>query len=165
MMNMTEVAAVLGISRAGAYKLAHNADFPAFQIGKRIVVSREKFLDWLDRQCEEQKCAYEETISFYHRIGFETYDTEINGASRVCFLRLNDLILEVYECSACTQQTGAWDHIAINVCDIDAAFEYVTSEMPLQPTCVQKLPFFERGVRFFVITGPNGERVEFNQYL
>ena len=57
MMNMADVAAVLGISRAGAYKLAHSADFPAFQIGKRIVVSREKFLDWLDRQCEEQKCA------------------------------------------------------------------------------------------------------------
>ena len=54
MMNMTDVAAALGISRAGAYKLAHSADFPAFQIGKRIVVSREKFLDWLDRQCEEQ---------------------------------------------------------------------------------------------------------------
>ena len=57
MMNMTDVAAALGISRAGAYKLAHSADFPAFQIGKRIVVSREKFLDWLDRQSEEQKCA------------------------------------------------------------------------------------------------------------
>ena len=27
MMNMTDVAAVLGISRAGAYKLAHSADF------------------------------------------------------------------------------------------------------------------------------------------
>ena len=57
MMNMTDVAAVLGISRAGAYKLAHDSYFPTFQIGKRIVVSREKFLDWLDRQCEEQKCA------------------------------------------------------------------------------------------------------------
>ena len=57
MMNMTDVAAVLGISKAGAYKLAHSADFPAFQIGTRLVVSREKFLDWLDRQCEEQKCA------------------------------------------------------------------------------------------------------------
>ena len=56
MMNMTDVAAALGISRAGAYKLAHSADFPAFQI-ERIVVSREKFLDWLERQCEEQKCA------------------------------------------------------------------------------------------------------------
>ena len=53
MMNMTDVATALGISRAGAYKLAHSADFPAFQIGRRIVVSREKFVDWLNRQCEE----------------------------------------------------------------------------------------------------------------
>ena len=58
MMNMTDVASVLGISRAGAYKLAHDSRFPAFQIGKRIVVSREKFLDWLNRQGEEQKCAW-----------------------------------------------------------------------------------------------------------
>ena len=57
MMNMTDVAAVLGISRAGAYKFAHSADCPAFQIGNRIVVSREKVLDWLERQCEKQKCA------------------------------------------------------------------------------------------------------------
>ena len=57
MMNMADVAAVLGISKAGAYKLAHSIDFPAFQIGRRIVVSREKFLEWLDRQGEEQKCA------------------------------------------------------------------------------------------------------------
>ena len=56
MMNMTDVAAVLGISRVGAYKLAHDSHFPAFQIGRRIVVSRGKFLEWLDRQCEEQKC-------------------------------------------------------------------------------------------------------------
>ena len=57
MMNIADVATVLGISRAGAYKLAHDSRFPALQIGKRIAVSREKFLDWLDRQCEEQKCA------------------------------------------------------------------------------------------------------------
>ena len=56
MMNMTDVAAVLGISRAGAYKLAHASDFPAFQIGRRVVVSREKFIDWLNSQGEE-KCA------------------------------------------------------------------------------------------------------------
>ena len=57
MMNMADVAAVLGISRAGAYKLAHSADFPAFQIGRRIVVSRENLLGWLNRQSTEQKCA------------------------------------------------------------------------------------------------------------
>ena len=57
MMNMTDVAAVLGISRAGAYKLAHDKHFPAFQIGRRIVISRESFVDWLNRRREEQKCA------------------------------------------------------------------------------------------------------------
>ena len=57
MLNMTDVAIILGISRAGAYKLAHDSHFLAFQIGRRIVVSREKFLEWLNRQCEEQKCA------------------------------------------------------------------------------------------------------------
>ena len=57
MMNMADVAAVLGISRAGAYKLAHDSHFPAFQIGRRIVISRENFLGWLNRQSTEQKCA------------------------------------------------------------------------------------------------------------
>ena len=48
MMNMTDVAAVLGISRAGAYKLAHSADFPAFQIGKRIAVhARNSSIGWI----------------------------------------------------------------------------------------------------------------------
>ena len=57
MMNIADVTTVLGISRVGAYKLAHSADFPAFQIGRRIVVSRKKFINWLNRQGEEQKCA------------------------------------------------------------------------------------------------------------
>ena len=56
MMNMTDVAAVLGITRARAYKLAHDSHFPAFQIGRRIVVSREKFIAWLNSQAAE-KCA------------------------------------------------------------------------------------------------------------
>ena len=57
MMNMTDVAVVLGISRAGAYKLAYDSRFPAFQIGKRIVVSREKFLEWLNWPCAKEKPA------------------------------------------------------------------------------------------------------------
>ena len=30
---------------------------------------------------------------------------------------------------------------------------------------VQFLPFWEKGVRFFTILGPNGEKVEFSQML
>ena len=40
MLSVVEVAAVLGISRAGAYELAHSDGFPALKIGSRIVVPR-----------------------------------------------------------------------------------------------------------------------------
>ena len=53
MLSMMDVASVLGISKAGAYTLAHSRDFPAFRVGRRIVVSQEKFLDWLEKQAAE----------------------------------------------------------------------------------------------------------------
>ena len=48
MLSVAEVAAVLGISRAGAYELVHGNEFPALKIGDRIVVPRDKFLAWID---------------------------------------------------------------------------------------------------------------------
>ena len=41
MLNVVQVAAVLGISRAGAYELVHGEEFPALKIGSRIVVPKE----------------------------------------------------------------------------------------------------------------------------
>ena len=48
MLSVVEVAAVLGISRAGAYELTHSDSFPALNIGGRIVVPKDKFLAWID---------------------------------------------------------------------------------------------------------------------
>ena len=48
MLSVAEVAAVLGISRAGAYELVHGNEFPALKIGSRIVVPKDKFLAWID---------------------------------------------------------------------------------------------------------------------
>ena len=48
MRSVAEVAAVLGISRAGAYELARSNSFPALKIGSRIVVPKDKFLAWID---------------------------------------------------------------------------------------------------------------------
>ena len=42
MLNVVQVAAVLGISRAGAYELVHSDGFPALKIGSRIVVPKDK---------------------------------------------------------------------------------------------------------------------------
>ena len=51
-LNAQEVAAVLGISRANAYCLMHSRGFPTLQIGKRMVVSKDKLIDWIDRNSE-----------------------------------------------------------------------------------------------------------------
>ena len=45
-----QVAQVLGISRAGAYTLMHSKGFPTIQIGKRMVVPKDKLLAWTEAQ-------------------------------------------------------------------------------------------------------------------
>ena len=55
MLSVPEVAAVLGISRAGAYELARSKGFPSLSIGSRIVVPKDKFIAWIETQCTEGK--------------------------------------------------------------------------------------------------------------
>ena len=47
-LNVVQVAAVLGISRAGAYELVHSEGFPTLKIGSRIVVPKDKLREWID---------------------------------------------------------------------------------------------------------------------
>ena len=51
-LSVEEMAAFLGISRVGAYNLAHAKGFPTLRVGKRILVPRDQFLQWMDRQME-----------------------------------------------------------------------------------------------------------------
>ena len=46
-----DIAAILGISRAGAYTLMRSKGFPTIYVGKRrMIVLRDKFITWLDEQ-------------------------------------------------------------------------------------------------------------------
>lgn len=47
-INAEELAAVLGISRAHAYNLMRSQGFPTIYIGKRMVVHRDKLIEWMD---------------------------------------------------------------------------------------------------------------------
>ena len=53
MLSVPEMAAALGISRAGAYELARSEGFPALRIGTRIVVPKDKLQAWVDKQIEK----------------------------------------------------------------------------------------------------------------
>lgn len=110
----------------------------------------------------------EETIRFYETLGFEaafrTVNTQAN--EKVAFLKLSSLVIETYENKAAKMQAGAIDHVAIDVKNIEAVYECI-NEAGLNTTndTIHYLPFWENGVRFFTIEGPNKEKVEFSQYL
>ncbi|MFR4086396.1 MAG: helix-turn-helix domain-containing protein [Dysosmobacter sp.] len=53
MLSVPEMAAALGISRAGAYELARSEGFPALRIGTRIVIPKDKLQEWVDKQIEK----------------------------------------------------------------------------------------------------------------
>lgn len=48
-LNANQLAAALGISRAGAYQLLNTRTFPTLRIGKRLLVPKDKLIDWIER--------------------------------------------------------------------------------------------------------------------
>ena len=104
----------------------------------------------------------QKTVDFYHSIGFET----IWNNETVYFLQLGTLTIETYLVDSAAKLNGAIDHVALNVKDVEAAWRDAQAcGFETEDTEINFLPFFEKGVRFFTIIGPNREKVEFNQFL
>ena len=49
MLNADTVKDVLGISISSAYELMKEKGFPSLKIGSRIVVPKDKFIEWVER--------------------------------------------------------------------------------------------------------------------
>lgn len=51
-LNATTVAKVLGVSPSSGYELMHEPDFPVLKIGNRLVVPKEKFVEWVSQHTQ-----------------------------------------------------------------------------------------------------------------
>ena len=49
MLSVHDVAEVLRISKSSAYVLVKEKGFPRLKIGARVVVPREKFIEWINK--------------------------------------------------------------------------------------------------------------------
>lgn len=110
----------------------------------------------------------EKTIEFYKNLGFEIALQTINEEAdeKVAFLKLKTLVIETYENKKAKLTNGAIDHVAVNVKDIEEVYHYIEEkQMNTTNDEIHFLPFWEKGVRFFTIEGPNKEKIEFSQYL
>ncbi len=111
---------------------------------------------------------------FYLRLGFrEVMATTLStpdGEIHVAMLEIAGFVLELYQLPGTlgaeigTRGHGHIDHFALNVDDIQQVWATVKAAdiAPLENAPVF-LPFWEKGVYYFNILGPDGERVEFNQ--
>ena len=54
MLTVEDVSHVLGIGLAHAYEVAHRRDFPTITLGSRIIVPRDKFMEWIDEQAAKK---------------------------------------------------------------------------------------------------------------
>ena len=110
----------------------------------------------------------EKTIAFYEALGFRNiYRTRNEAAGEaVCFLQMKNLCIETYQTGKAALKAGAVDHIAIDVTDIEEAYR-VARELgcPFFEEGISFLPFWERGIRSFILLGPNQEKIEFCQKL
>ena len=48
-LNAELVAKVLGVSPSSGYELMHEPDFPILKVGNRMVVPKERFIEWVER--------------------------------------------------------------------------------------------------------------------
>jgi catechol 2,3-dioxygenase-like lactoylglutathione lyase family enzyme len=107
------------------------------------------------------------TVAFYTKLGFSVAYETFNGAEHVVFLQKGELVLETYENHRSALLDGAWDHVALGVADIQKAWDEIVVGLglPSLEGAIQFLPFWEAGVKFFTIKGPDQEKIEFSQML
>lgn len=107
------------------------------------------------------------TISFYKGLGFEQAGLFPNGQEHCAFMRLGNLTIETWTGDPTAKQAGAINHISLNTTDVDKAFAAAKEQgLNLVNTEIQSIPsFWDNGIRFFNILGPNQETIEFCQIL
>ena len=74
--------------------------------------------------------------------------------------------IETFENRQAAMSDGAYQHVALDVEDIESMYQKICNEKyTIITDGIEELPFWENGVKFFMIKGPNEERIEFCQKL
>lgn len=111
----------------------------------------------------------DETIKFYSSFGAEIIfgkeDTYEGKPIRVVLMKFIDVVLELYEREQTVGITGAIDHIAFSVRNIDEMYKIAREKkynfMEDCMNSVQTSTYWPHSTRWFIVYGVNGEKIEF----
>ena len=48
-LSVSDVSSLIGISLGKAYELFHSEDFPSIRLGKRFVIAKTAFSEWMNK--------------------------------------------------------------------------------------------------------------------
>ncbi|MBM7617021.1 lactoylglutathione lyase [Weissella uvarum] len=106
----------------------------------------------------------EATKEFWTKLGFNIKGEFMNGDVQVKFFEYKGVVIEAWEGTdeEANETVGAINHISLDTTDADALFkEFQKSDFVLLNDEVQHLPFWDNGIKFFNIQGPDKQIVEF----
>ena len=107
----------------------------------------------------------ERSIDFYKRLGF-TLDKEEQPSIRLAFLSSGNCLIELIEQKEMPPRTaGTVDHVAMVVDNIDAAIKNAKANgIEIDSSLVNSVDIMG-GIKNVFFEGPDGERLEFFEYL
>ncbi|MDD3218748.1 MAG: VOC family protein [Lachnospiraceae bacterium] len=110
---------------------------------------------------------YDASCAFYKKLDFScVYETKQPNEGKVGFFQLGNLMMEIYEAEETAGIDGAIDHIALDCADIEAAYEEAgCKNLPILTDGIMELPYWDKGIKYFHVEGPDGEKIEFCQKL
>ncbi len=114
--------------------------------------------------------------AFYAKLGFtnamESSFMHHGQPGTAIMMKRGSIIMELYQmpepelATIGKRKDGHIDHVAFDVPDIDQTFETLKKAgfnvLEAAPVFLQ---FWDNGCKYFNITGPDGERLEFNQVV
>lgn len=112
------------------------------------------------------------SVHFYEKLGFQRcadgYLDTPDGRLIIQFIEYRGFQMELIQVGPALskrlreQNSGAIDHVAFEVQDVDEAFLWCRrAGFCMETQLIKELSLFEHGVRFFMVAGPDGERIEF----
>ena len=113
---------------------------------------------------------------FYKRLGFnnvmQAHFTDRGEQGTCVMMRRENILMELYQLPEASlaeirnRSNGHIDHVAFDVSDIDETYAIIKEAgFNIIEEAPVFLQFWKNGCKYFNITGPDGERLEFNQVL
>ena len=99
-------------------------------------------------------------------LGFDLKaDVKTDSGTKLCFLANGTCEIELIEQPTMENVDGYFNHVALRVDDIERAVGHMIAAGYEMEHEIREMPMIYSGIKMVMFRGPDGERLEFNEFL